>query len=139
VPRFVWVPFAVALAGFVLPFATVSCGATRFEPTGAELVLRSAPESECVGRTCVTEEDPASLDVDLGEIVVELAGGLATAAFLGFAFALVVARIETRGGWTTLAGAVGVAALLFLGTRDYGLGGGPDERDSRSGATGAWR
>jgi hypothetical protein len=131
VGRFLWVPFAVALAGFVLPFATVSCGDVKVEPSGADLVLRSAPEPECVGPddTCPDEESASDFELDLGEFVVELAGGLATAAFLGFVFALVLARIGTRRGWTTLAAAVGVASLVFLGTRDYGLAGsGPDER-----------
>jgi hypothetical protein len=106
------VAFAVALLAFVLPFATVSCDGARVEPTGAELVLRSAPE----------EEGTPQQDFELGELVVAYGGGLATAAFLAFALSLLAAVRGWNGGWATLAGLVGVAALVFLKTRGGGEG-----------------
>lgn len=112
--RLTWLPFAVALLAFLLPFATVSCGGSRVEASGAELVLRSPPETE--GSRAAT--------IDLGELVVAYGGGLATAAFLAFAVGLVGAARGWTLGWAALAGLVGVAALVFLKTR--GGGGGPE-------------
>jgi hypothetical protein len=99
--------FALALLAFALPFATVSCDDARVEPSGADLVLRTAPETE--GR--------APEGVELGELVVAYGGGLATAAFLAFALSLLASVRMWQPGWAPLAGAVGVAALLFLKTR----------------------
>jgi hypothetical protein len=114
VRRFIWIPFAVSLLAFALPFATVSCGdrteRLTVEPSGADLVLRTPPETKTVdGR------------VEVGQMVVEYAGGLATAAFLAFAVALIAARARWRGGWAALSALVGIAALLFLRSRDTGL------------------
>ena len=106
--------FAVGLLAFVLPFATVSCDDARVEPTGADLVLRSAPD---------TEGTPPE-GLEFGELVVAYGGGLATAAFLAFALSLLAAVRGWTGGWATLGGLVGVAALVFLKTR--GSGGGPE-------------
>jgi hypothetical protein len=107
VRRFVWVPFAVALLAFALPFATVSCDGSSVEASGADLVLRTAPETQ--GR-------PAQ--VDLGELVVSYGGGLATAAFLAFALGVLAAARPSSAGWAALGGLVGVAALVFLRSRD---------------------
>lgn len=118
------VAFAVALFAFVLPFATVSCDEARVEPTGAELVLRSAPD----------EEGTPQQDFELGQLVVAVGGGLATAAFLAFALSLLAAVRGWNGGWATLAGLVGVAALVLLKTR--GGDGGVDaivEVDAKAG------
>jgi hypothetical protein len=106
------VAFAVALFAFVLPFATVSCDDARVEPTGADLVLRSAPE---------TEGSPPE-GADLGELVVAYGGGLATAAFLAFVVSLLGVVRSWPGGWATFGGLVGVAALVFLKTRGSGRG-----------------
>jgi hypothetical protein len=114
--------FAVALLAFALPFATVSCDDARVEPSGADLVLRTAPETE--GR------NPEG--IELGELVVGYGGGLATAAFLAFALSLLASARASGSGWAPLAGAVGVAALVFLKTRS-----GPEdiaEVDARIGA-----
>jgi hypothetical protein len=104
--------FAVALFAFVLPFATVSCEEARVEPTGADLVLRTAPD---------TEGTPPE-GADLGELVVAYGGGLATATFLAFAVSLLAAVRGWSGGWATFGGLVGVAALVFLKTRGSGRG-----------------
>ena len=106
------VAFAVALFAFVLPFATVSCDDARVEPTGADLVLRSAPE---------TEGTPPE-GGDLGELVVAYGGGLATAAFLAFVVSLLAVVRGWSGGWATFGGLVGVVALVFLKTRGSGRG-----------------
>ncbi|MFL5972287.1 MAG: hypothetical protein ACJ750_07890 [Gaiellaceae bacterium] len=116
--------FALALLAFVLPFATVSCDESSVEVSGAELVLRSAPETE--GFAAAPE------GIELGELVVASGGGLATAAFLAFALGLLASARMWRSGWAPIAGAVGVAALIFLKTR-----GGPEdiaEVDARIGA-----
>ena len=110
--RFAWVPFSVALLAFALPFAVVSCDGSRVEASGADLVLRTPPETEV----------PRSGGVELGELVVAYGGGLATAAFLAFAIGLLAAVRGWTGGWATLAGLVGVAALVFLKTRGNGSG-----------------
>jgi hypothetical protein len=115
--------FAVALLAFVLPFATVSCDGARVEPTGAELVLRSAPE----------EEGTPQQDFQLGDLVVAYGGGLASAAFLAFALSLLAALRGWNGGWATLAGLVGVAALVFLKTRGGGEGEAIAEVDAKAG------
>ena len=115
--------FAVALLAFVLPFATVSCDESSVEVSGSELVLRSAPE---------TEGSTGPEGVELGELVVASGGGLATAAFLAFALGLLASARMWQSGWAPIAGAVGVAALIFLKTR-----GGPEdiaEVDARIGA-----
>lgn len=115
--------FALALLAFALPFASVSCDDARVEPSGADLVLRTAPETE--GR--------APDGVALGELVVAHGGGLATAAFLAFALSLLASLRMWRSGWPPLAGAVGFAALIFLKTRGAD---GPDniaEVDARIG------
>jgi hypothetical protein len=112
VRRFAWVPFAVALLAFLLPFATVSCGGSRVEASGADLVLRTAPKTE----------SSRAATIDLGELVVAYGGGLATAAFLAFAVGLLGAARGWRGAWASLAGVVGVAALVFLKTRGGGRG-----------------
>lgn len=127
--------FAVALFAFVLPFATVSCDDAQVEATGADLVLREAPETE--GRTpeAPDDEEPSLEDLDLGELVVAYGGGLATAAFLAFALSLLAAVRGWAPGWAPIAGVVGVAALLFLKTRGAG-GRGPEgvaEIDARFG------
>ena len=103
--------FAVAMFAFALPFATVSCDESSVEVSGAELVLRSAPE---------TEGFAAPEGVELGELVVAYGGGLATAAFLAFALSLLASVRLWGSGWAPLAGAVGVAALFFLRTRGSG-------------------
>jgi hypothetical protein len=126
VRRFVWVPFAVALTAFVLPFATVSCGPLVTEPTGAELVLRSPPET----RSSTSER------AEIGQLVLAYGGGLATAAFIAFAFAL-VAGVRGWAGWPAAGGMAGVVALLALRFRDSGLpaGAGADVTvDTRVGA-----
>jgi hypothetical protein len=114
--------FALALLAFALPFATVSCNDARVEVSGADLVLRSPPETE--GR--------APEGIELGELVVASGGGLATAAFLAFALGLLASARMWRSGWAPFAGVVGVAALVFLKTR-----GGPEniaEVDAQFGA-----
>ena len=114
--------FALALLAFALPFATVSCDDARVEASGADLVLRTAPETE--GR--------APEGIELGELVVAAGGGLATAAFLAFALGLLASARMWRSGWAPFAGVVGVAALVFLKTR-----GGPEniaEVDAQIGA-----
>ena len=114
--------FALALLAFILPFATVSCDDARVEASGADLVLRTAPETE--GR--------APEGIELGELVVAAGGGLATAAFLAFALGLLAPAGMWQAGWAPLAGVVGVAALVFLKTR-----GGPEsiaEVDTKIGA-----
>jgi hypothetical protein len=124
VRRLAWVSFAVALFAFVLPFATVSCDGSRLEPTGADLVLRTPPDTEGTTRE----------GIPLGELVVAYGGGLATAALLAFALSLLAATRSWTGGWATLGGLVGVAALVFLKTR--GGGDGPEavaEVDTRIG------
>jgi hypothetical protein len=121
------VAFAVALLAFVLPFATVSCDGARVEPTGAELVLRSAPE----------EEGTPQQDFELGDLVVAYGGGLATAAFLAFALSLLAAVRGWNGGWATLAGLVGVAALVVLKTRGGGEGQTIVEVDAKAGGIAA--
>ncbi|HEY7705885.1 MAG TPA: hypothetical protein VH968_01795 [Gaiellaceae bacterium] len=115
--------FAVALLAFVLPFATVSCDELSVEPTGADLVLGSAPETE----------GPNPEGIALGELVVAYGGGLATAAFLAFALSLLALVRTWSSAWATLAGAVGVAALLFLKTRGSGGTDGVTEVDARLG------
>jgi hypothetical protein len=117
------VAFAVALVAFVLPFATVSCDGAHVEPTGAELVLRSAPD----------EEGTPQQDFQLGDLVVAYGGGLATAAFLAFALSLLAAVRGWNGGWATLAGLVGVAALVFLKTRGGGEGEAIADVDAKAG------
>ena len=112
----------LALFAFALPFATVSCDDAQVEASGADLVLRSPPETE--GR--------APDGIELGELVVASGGGLATAAFLAFALGLLASARRWQSGWAPLAGAVGVAALVFLKTR-----GGPEniaEVDTQIGA-----
>ena len=114
--------FALALLAFALPFATVSCDDARVEASGADLVLRSAPEAE----------GQAPEGIELGELVVAAGGGLATAAFLAFALGLLASARMWRSGWAPFAGVVGVAALVFLKTR-----GGPEniaEVDAQIGA-----
>ena len=111
--------FAVALLAFVLPFATVSCDGSSVEATGADLVLRTAPES--------------GGDVPLGELVVAYGGGLATAAFLAFAVALWSAARNWTGAWAAVGGVAGVAALLFLKNRGGGATEGIAEIDARIG------
>ena len=112
----------LALFAFALPFATVSCDDAQVEASGADLVLRSPPETE--GR--------APDGIELGELVVASGGGLATAAFLAFALGLLASARMWQSGWAPLAGAAGVAALVFLKTR-----GGPEniaEVDTQIGA-----
>ena len=112
----------LALFAFALPFATVSCDDAQVEASGADLVLRSPPETE--GRAPDGNE--------LGELVVASGGGLATAAFLAFALGLLASARMWQSGWAPLAGAAGVAALVFLKTR-----GGPEniaEVDTQIGA-----
>jgi hypothetical protein len=111
--------FAVALSAFVLPFATVSCDESSVEPTGADLVLRTAPEN--------------GGDVPLGELVVAYGGGLGTAAFLAFAVALWSAARNWTGAWAAAGGVVGVAALLFLKNRGGGTTEGITEVEARIG------
>jgi hypothetical protein len=118
--------FAVALFAFVLPFATVSCDESSVEPTGADLVLRSTPETE-------GERSAESLELPLGELVVAYGGGLATAAFLAFALALWSAARRWPGAWAAVAGVVGVAALVFLKTRGGGTTEGIAEVDAQVG------
>ena len=64
--RFTWVPFAVALFAFVLPFATVSCGELHVKPNGADLVVRTPPETE--------GSNPEG--IDLGALVVAHGGSI---------------------------------------------------------------
>ena len=118
--------FAVALLAFALPFATVSCDESSVQVSGAELVVRSAPE---------TEGFAAPEGVELGELVVAYGGGLATAAFLAFALSLLAAVRRWAPAWAALAGAVGVVALLFLKTRGSDGGGAGEiaEVDARIG------
>lgn len=120
--RFAWVPFAAALAAFVLPFATVSCESSRVEPTGADLVLRTAPQTN--------GPDGARL----GSVVLAAGGGLATAAFLAFALAGIGSLRAWNGGWIVLAGAAGVLALVVLRTRGGGAGDGLVDVDASAGA-----
>jgi hypothetical protein len=115
--------FAVALFAFVLPFATVSCDEAQVEATGADLVLRSAPD----------EEGTREEDFELGDLVVAYGGGLATAAFLAFALSLLAAVRGWNGGWATLAGLVGVSALVILKTRGGGGGESIAEVDTKAG------
>jgi hypothetical protein len=117
VRRFLWVPFGAALVAFVLPFATVSCGDSRVTPTGADLVLRTAPETEGQTPSSPEGEEPSLEGLDLGELVVAYGGGLATVAFLAFALSLLAAVRGWAPGWAPIAGTVGVAALVFLKTR----------------------
>ena len=105
--RFLWAPFAVALLAFVLPFATVSCDTQSVEPSGADFVLRSPPDTE----------GPNEGGFDLGGLVVAYGGGLATASFLAFALALVAALRSWSAGWVPLCGLVGIASLVLLKTR----------------------
>lgn len=107
ISRVVPLAFALALLAFALPFATVSCDDAQVEASGADLVLRSPPETE--GR--------APEGIELGDLVVASGGGLATAAFLAFALGLLASARMWQSGWAPLAGAVGVAALVFLKTR----------------------
>jgi len=116
--------FALALAAFVLPFATVSCGELQVEPSGAELVLRTTPETEGA--------NPDRLE--LGGVVTSFGGGLATAAFLAFALALVASVRSWGDGWVLLAGIVGLSSLLFLKTRGGGGAEGVISVDARFGA-----
>ena len=106
--RFAWVPFALALLAFTLPFATVSCKGPSVEPSGADLVLRTPPETDG--------------EADIGALVVSYAGGLATAAFLAFALALLAGVRGWVGAWTVFAGSAGVTALLVLKWRGSGAG-----------------
>jgi hypothetical protein len=106
--------FAVALLAFALPFATVSCDESSVQVSGAELVVRTAPE---------TEGFVAPEGVELGELVVAYGGGLATAAFLAFALSLLAMVRVLAPAWAPLAGAVGVVALVFLKTRGTDSGG----------------
>lgn len=108
--RYLWAPFAVALLAFTLPFATVSCDGRTVEPSGADFVLRSPPET-----TGSTEDG-----LDLGGLVVALGGGLATASFLAFALALVAALRSWHLAWVPLFGLVGIVALVLLKTRTAG-------------------
>ncbi|HEU6445109.1 MAG TPA: hypothetical protein VFL61_08645 [Gaiellaceae bacterium] len=122
--RFAWVPFAVALAAFALPFAAVSCDGLRAEPSGADLVLRTPPET--------TGRSPQRLD--LGSLVVAYGGGLATAAFLAFALALLAALRPWDAGWPVLGTLTGLASLLFLKTRSAGGAEGAFDVEIREGA-----
>jgi hypothetical protein len=121
------VAFAVAMLAFALPFATVSCDDSSVEVSGAELVLRSAPE---------TEGFAAPEGVALGELVVAYGGGLATAAFLAFALSFLAMVRGWAPAWAPLAGAVGVVALVFLKTR--GTGGGAGEIAEVDARIGGW-
>lgn len=120
--RFLWIPFAVALLAFALPFATVSCDTQSVEPSGADFVLRSPPDTE----------GPNENGFDLGGLVVAYGGGLATASFLAFALALVGALRSWHPGWVPLCGLVGIASLVLLKTRPGG--GGVVDVDVRFGA-----
>jgi hypothetical protein len=124
VRRYAWVPFAVALAAFVLPFATVSCGELHVEPSGADLVLHTPPETE--------GSNPQG--IDLGALVVAHGGGLATAAFLAFALALLASVRAWDDGWALLGAITGVTALLVLKTRTGGSAEGVIEVDASAGA-----
>jgi hypothetical protein len=124
VRRFTWVPFAVALFAFVLPFATVSCGDLHVEPSGADLVLRTPPETG----------GPNPQGIDLGALVVAHGGGLATAAFLAFALALLASVRAWDDGWALLGAITGVTALLVLKTRTGGGAEGVIEVDAGAGA-----
>lgn len=124
--RFLWIPFGAALFAFVLPFATVSCDDSQVSPTGADLVLRTAPETEGQAPSAAEAEEPSLEGFELGELVVAYGGGLATVAFLAFALSLLAAIRGWAPGWTPLAGAVGVASLVFLKTRGTG-GRSPEE------------
>jgi hypothetical protein len=115
--------FSLALLAFALPFATVSCDDAQVEPSGAELVFRTAPETE----------GGAPEGIELGELVVAYGGGLATAAFLAFALSLLASVRLWGAGWAPLAGTVGVAALLFLRTRGSGSTDAIAEVDARIG------
>ena len=117
--RFTWVPFALALLAFTLPFATVSCEGPTVEPSGADLVLRTPPETEG--------------EADIGALVVSYAGGLATAAFLAFTLALLAAARGWGAAWTVFAGSAGVTALLVLKWRGAGAGEGLVTVDVRAG------
>jgi hypothetical protein len=124
VRRFTWVPFAVALAAFVLPFATVSCDELHVTPSGADLVLHTPPETE--------GSNPEG--IDLGALVVARGGGLATAAFLAFALALLASVRAWDDGWALLGAVTGVTALLVLKTRTGGAAQGVIEIDAGAGA-----
>jgi hypothetical protein len=124
--RFLWIPFGVALFAFVLPFATVSCDESRVSPTGADLVLRTAPETEGQAPPGTRAEEPTLEGFELGELVVAYGGGLATVAFLALAVSLLAAVRGWAPGCAPIAGAVGVAALVFLKTRGAG-GRGPED------------
>lgn len=115
--------FSLALLAFALPFATVSCDDAQVEPSGAELVFRTAPETE----------GGSPEGIELGELVVAYGGGLATAAFLAFALSLLASVRLWGAGWAPLAGTVGVAALLFLRTRGSGSTDAIAEVDARIG------
>ena len=115
------------MLAFALPFATVSCDESSVEVSGAELVLRSAPE---------TEGFAAPEGVALGELVVAYGGGLATAAFLAFALSFLAMVRGWAPAWAPLAGAVGVVALVFLKTR--GTGGGAGEIAEVDARIGGW-
>ena len=115
------------MLAFALPFATVSCDESSVEVSGAELVLRSAPE---------TEGFAAPEGVALGELVVAYGGGLATAAFLAFALSFLAMVRGWAPAWAPLAGAVGVGALVFLKTR--GTGGGAGEIAEVNARIGGW-
>jgi hypothetical protein len=119
--------FAAAMLAFALPFATVSCDASSVEVSGAELVLRSAPE---------TEGFAAPEGVELGELVVAYGGGLATAAFLAFALSLLAMVRGWAPAWAPLAGVVGIVALVFLRTR--GTGGGAGDIADVDARIGGW-
>ena len=121
--RYFPIPFAVALAAFALPFATVSCGGVTTEASGADLVLRTDLAATATG-------DRA----ELGDLVVAVGGGLATAAFLAFAVALVAALRGADPGWPILGGIAGVTALVVLKTRGGGGTEGVVAVDARAGA-----
>ncbi len=122
--QFPSISFAVALAAFTLPFATVSCDEIRVEPSGADLVLRTDPETEGA--------NPERLEI--GRLVTSYGSGLATAAFLAFALALVAAVRSWGDGWVLLGGVAGLLALLFLKTRGGGAAAGAISIDVRAGA-----
>ncbi len=122
--QFPSISFAVALAAFTLPFATVSCNEIRVEPSGADFVLRADPETEGA--------NPDRLEI--GRLVTSYGGGLATAAFLAFTLALIAAARRWGDGWVLLGGVAGLLALLFLKTRGGGAAGGTISIDVRAGA-----
>jgi MYXO-CTERM domain-containing protein len=116
--------FAVALFAFVLPFATVSCGGLQVDASGADFVLRTPPET-----TGANAER-----FDLGALVVERGGGLATAAFLAFACAFLAGIKRWESGWLVFGSLIGLASLLLLDTRSAGSLGGAVDVDARFGA-----